>query len=195
MWQTPYLEPTQESFMGKGSLTRIHYLIQRIAPRRKVLVWSLSTHISSIYHHFFTSNSLERGQKLQLQPISQQDLSENRITFRQNYSRFPSEACWSFSPCPAEACGSWLTSRCVPENVPEKKERKTDDYISTVPLEQHQSFFCPAASAETSSQQTDSSMFRNHNATHCTLFVYLNPGPRFPRPCHHLYPKTDRAWK
>lgn len=68
----------------------------------------------------------------------------------------------------------------------EKKERDTGNYISTVPLEQQQSFFCPAASAETSSQQTDSSMFRNHNAAHCTLFVYLNPGPQFPSLRHHL---------
>lgn len=155
---------------------------------------ALSAVFITIFSRLRRLNSLEWEQKLQL--ISQQDLSENSNTFRQNYSRFPSEACWSFSPCPAEACGSWLTSRCVPENVPEKKEeRKTGDYISTVPLEQQRSFFCPAASAETSSQQTDSSMFRNHNAAHCTLFVYLNPGPRFPRLCHHLYPKTERAWK
>lgn len=76
-----------------------------------------------------------------------------------------------------------------------KKERKTGNYISTVPLEQQQSFFCPAASAETSSQQTDPSMFRYHNVAHCTLFVYLNSGPRLPGGCHHLYSKTDRAWK
>lgn len=123
----------------KGSeLTSIHHSIfKALLPGEKSsFIWSYLQYLSPF---FFTPLNfpLQWEQKLELQPISQQDLSENSNTFRQNYSRFPSEACWSFSPCPAEACGSWLTSRCVPENVPEekkkKRERKTVDYISTVP--------------------------------------------------------------
>lgn len=94
--------------------------------------------------------------------------------FRHNYSRFPSEACWSFSPCPTEACGSWLTSWYVPERKKRKEKQAITSTLSTV--------------------QTDSSMLRNHNAAHCSLFVYLNPAPRFPRLCHHLW-LADRAWK
>ena len=70
--------------------------------------------------------SLNWEQKPDLQPISQQDLSENWTLLDRNYSRFsPRSLLVSLSPCPAEACGSWLNSQCVPENVPEnKKEEK-----------------------------------------------------------------------
>lgn len=44
-----------------------------------------------------------------------------------------------------------------------------------------------AMTSSLSTVQTDFSMFRMYNAAHCTLFVYLNPGPRLPRLCHHLF--------
>lgn len=127
---------------------------------------ALSGQICGMYHHFSNlhrMNSFKWEQKLELQTVSQQDFSKNWNIFRQNYSRFPSEACWSFSPCPTEACGSWLTSWYVPEK---KQKRGKEKQAITSPL---------------STVQTDSSMFRNHNAAHCSLFVYLNPGPRAPQ--------------
>lgn len=89
----------------------------------------ISSIFSTIFSPLHCMNSLEQEQKLELQPISQQDLSENWNTFIQNYSRFPSKACWSFSPCPVEACGSWLTSRFVPKNVWGKKKRKKNSRL------------------------------------------------------------------
>lgn len=144
---------------------------------------------------FFSSyyNSHELEQKLDLQPLSQQGL-RNRYQLKKLYQvSLRSLLVFLF----LSSWDLWFVNQfSVRSREPTKKgERKTGDYISTVPLEQLQSFFCPAASAQTSSQQTDPSMFRNHNAAHCMLFVYLNPGPLFPWLCHHLYPKTDRAWK
>lgn len=93
-------------------------------------IWWYLQYFSPLHH----LNSLEWEQKLDRQPVSQHDLSENWNTFRPNYSRFPSEACWSFSPCPAEACGSWLNSHCVPENVPENKKEEKQAITSPLSL-------------------------------------------------------------
>ncbi len=157
------------------------FSLQGIAPRRRVLLYLV---ISAVFNTIFSLlhrlNSLGWEEKLELQLVSQQDLSENWNTFRQNYSRFPFRSLLVFPSVSSWGLRFVTNFSLRSRERSRKKERKTVDYISTVLLQQQQSFFCPAASAETSSQQTDSSMFRNHNAAHCMLFVYLNCGPRLP---------------
>lgn len=115
---------------GNKEQTRIHHLNSKA-----LFPWenfcSIRTYLQyvSLPHHL---NSLEWEQKPYHQTVSQLDLSENWNIFRQNYSRFPSEACWSFSPCPAEGCGSWLNSRCVPENIPENKKEEKQAITSPI---------------------------------------------------------------
>lgn len=97
---------------------------------------ALSSHICSIYYHFsllYHLNSLEWEKKLEVHHISLHNSSENWNIFRQNYSRFPLWACWSFSPCPDEACGLWLTSCCIPQNVLEKKRKKNRFHLHCPP--------------------------------------------------------------
>lgn len=185
----------------KGSeLTSIHHLIfKALLPGEKSsFIWSYLQYLSPF---FFTPLNFpfQWEQKLELQPISQQDLSENSNTFRQNYSRFPSEACWSFSPCPAEACGSWLTSRCVPENVPEekkkKRERKTVDYISTVPPlnnSSHSSVQPPLQKPHLNKQTLQCSEIIMQPTIRC-LFTWTQDHGSLGFAT--ISPKTDRAWK
>lgn len=173
------VEATREYFMWKMIADRDSSL-DLIAPKRKNFLYVFMSAVFIPFSLFLSWPFLRIG-----------------ILLDTTIPGFPQKPVGLLSLCPTEACGLWLTSRCVPTNSLEKtkNERKTGDYISTVPPEQQRSFFCSDASAQTSSQQTDPSMFRSHNAAHCMLFVYLNPGPRLPRLCHYLYPKTDKAWK
>lgn len=104
--------------------------------------------------------------------ISQQDLSENWNTLRQNYFRFPTETCWSFTLCPSEACGSWFTSQFIPDNIRGKKKEKP---MITSPLSHlnnsSHSYVRPPLQ-KTSSQQTPQCSEIIMQPTVCCLFTW-----------------------
>lgn len=82
---------------------------------------------------------------------------------------FPLEACWFVSPCPAEACGVWLTSWWVAGNIfwKKKKERnpeKAGEYISSFNNNKLSSVRPPLSKAHRNKQIPQS--FRTHNASY-----------------------------
>lgn len=121
--------------------------------------------------------------------------------FRQNYSVslrnplvFLSSSSYDFAVCDS-LFGAY--QRTFPKNKKKTRKKNGRLHLHCPPLrpKQQRSFSGPAASVQTSSQQKEPSMFSNRNAAHCMLFVYLNPGPRLSRLCHHFYSGTDWAWK
>lgn len=110
LWIRPYIFNSKKT--KKSFLTTIHRTSQ---------FCSLVIFIT-ILHSSFTWIPLKEIRKWSFSLFLSRIFQRIGTLLDKTIPGFPSEACWSYSLRPAEACGLWLTSWCIPESVPEKKQ-------------------------------------------------------------------------